>query len=740
MALGRHGDMETMLHRLPASLLDYMEWAEVGMALKAEGYPLSLFDGWSRDTDPARYHQGECARKWDTFSEVQGDDGVGAGTIWEIARRHGVSLRHAAKGQAFDWGDDVEIVDPAYVEAIDVDELTAYDGKSPTEQLVSYLRALFEDTEHVCYVTQSWRGDDGKWNPKRGFWDRTAGELIAELEDGGDVAKAIGDWEPEAGAWICHNPVDGNGRTNKNVTSYRFGLLESDVDEPGVQIATAKALNLPIAAIVDSAGKSSHIIFRVDANDMDQYKERVNKVYNECQRAGMHVDGQNRNPSRLSRMPGVTRGGTLQRLIATDIGASSYEEWEDWVAEERDDLPPTTNLAETLADLPRLADPLIEDVLRKGHKMLLAGPSKAGKSFALMQLAVAVAEGGLWMGHRCAQGRVLYVNLEIDPASSAHRFKAIYEAQGLVPECAGNVDVWNLRGKACPMDRLAPRLIHRAAKKGRDPEHGGYSLIIVDPIYKVLGGCDENSAGDMGAFCNQFDKVCAELGCSVVYCHHHSKGYQGGKSSMDRMSGSGVFARDPDAILDMTALAASDPELKAARDQEVISEVLRTLDGAGIDPPKERRALPLLTWAKLRLYPDDANELTERVDEIWEGYERITAWRISFTLREFPSADHVDAWFDYPLHITDVTGVLAKCTYGGAETKSTDGSGQPKAKARTDKQAALEEAFEATSMGDESVRISDLAEYLEVSPRTVKRYVDESRAFERSNGGVRRVG
>lgn len=122
------------------------------------------------------------------------------------------------------------------------------------------------------------------------------------------------------------------------------------------------------------------------------------------------------------------------------------------------------------------------------------------------------------------------------------------------------------------------------------------------------------------------------------------------------------------------------------------------------------------------------------------GFERITAWRISFTLREFPSADHVDAWFDYPLHITDATGVLAKCTYGGAETKSTDGSGQPKAKARTDKQAALEEAFEATSMGDESVRISDLAEYLEVSPRTVKRYVDESRAFERSNGGIRRIG
>lgn len=65
---------------------------------------------------------------------------------------------------------------------------------------------------------------------------------------------------------------------------------------------------------------------------------------------------------------------------------------------------------------------------------------------------------------------------------------------------------------------------------------------------------DENSADQMAKFCNQFDLVCRELGCAVIYCHHHSKGAQGGKRSMDRASGSGVFARDPDAMLDMTEL------------------------------------------------------------------------------------------------------------------------------------------------------------------------------------------
>ncbi|MFR7387520.1 MAG: hypothetical protein ACLUTU_00565 [Blautia faecis] len=31
--------------------------------------------------------------------------------------------------------------------------------------------------------------------------------------------------------------------------------------------------------------------------------------------------------------------------------------------------------------------------------------------------------------------------------------------------CCKNIDIWNLRGKSVPMDKLAPKLIRRAAKK-----------------------------------------------------------------------------------------------------------------------------------------------------------------------------------------------------------------------------------------------------------------------------------
>lgn len=70
-----------------------------------------------------------------------------------------------------------------------------------------------------------------------------------------------------------------------------------------------------------------------------------------------------------------------------------------------------------------VAPALISGVLRQGHKMLLAGPSKAGKSFALIELALCLASGKPWLGRfECAVGKVLYVNLEVDRASCIHRF------------------------------------------------------------------------------------------------------------------------------------------------------------------------------------------------------------------------------------------------------------------------------------------------------------------------------
>jgi RecA-family ATPase len=147
---------------------------------------------------------------------------------------------------------------------------------------------------------------------------------------------------------------------------------------------------------------------------------------------------------------------------------------------------------------------------------------------------------------QCRQGAVLYINLELDRASCLWRFREVYEALGWRPETISAIDVWNLRGNAVPLDKLAPKLIRRAVGKR-------YSAVVIDPIYKLSWG-DENDAGAVARFCNGLDRICHELGAAVIDAHHHSKGTQGQKRSIDRGSGSGVFGRDPDAILDLVEL------------------------------------------------------------------------------------------------------------------------------------------------------------------------------------------
>jgi hypothetical protein len=63
---------------------------------------------------------------------------------------------------------------------------------------------------------------------------------------------------------------------------------------------------------------------------------------------------------------------------------------------------------------------------------------------------------------------------------------------------------------------------------------------------------DENSSRDMTNLMNFVESLTVETGAAVAFGSHYSKGNQAAKESMDRISGSGVFARDPDSIITMT--------------------------------------------------------------------------------------------------------------------------------------------------------------------------------------------
>lgn len=635
--------------------LTYDEWTQVGMALKDAGQTCSVWDEWSR-RDGARYHSGECWRKWDSFGGSASP--VTAGTIVKMAKDRGLGRPDREIG----WGDAIEYdgcgADAGWAEEEIIREP---DDWKPAEEIVRYLNALYDADDCVAYCTEAYTRDDGGFSPSRGSCSRTAGELIQELgRYKGDVGAVFGDANPDAGAWIKFNPVDGKGTKNENVTDWRFALVECDGVEKGLQLGLYKQQNLPIAIVVDSGNKSVHAIVRIDAESPAEYRKRVDFLYATLKKAGIEIDTQNKNPSRWSRMPGFMRKGKKQFIVEGASGPDSWDSWTEWLAARDDDLPEFDDLA--TAEVPELAEPVIEGILRRGHKMMLSGPSKAGKSFALIALSICIATGGEWMKWRCRKGKVLYVNFELSRESCLNRFKAMFEQYGLK---MGGVDVWNLRGKVVTMKDLLPKLLHRVSGRG-------YDVIIFDPIYKLLGG-DENNAEQVGRFCAQLDRVCAETGCAVVYCHHHSKGAQGGKSAQDRASGSGVFARDADALLDMI-------QLKAAT-------------GAADYDGRSASA---------------------------------TAWRMEAVLREFPEPDPVNMWFDYPLHIVDRTGTMDswKPDMGQA---SVDDMNRSREEKRNNKVMSAIAAFENLEKQSKTglVELQAIINTVGGTPETVAKYFPE---------------
>lgn len=702
--------------------LTYQEWVNVGMALQHEGYGVNVWDNWSA-RDSARYHSGECSQKWRSFRGSNSP--VTGGTIIQMAREAGWEPEY---GHELNWDDsireDLVVIDKHYVEELEIKEP---DEWNPASELTRYLETLFESTENVGYVTESWE-KDGRHMPTRGSWDRTAGQLIEELSRcNGDIGAVVGDCNPDAGAWIRFNPLDGNGCKNENVTDYRYALVESDSMEIGRQNAIIRELELPVACLVYSGGKSLHAIVRVDAADYSEYRKRVDYLYHVCQKNGLKTDNQNRNPSRLSRMPGIIRKGRKQFLVDTNIGKENWQEWYEWIEGVNDDLPEPESMADAWGNLPELSAPLIDGILRQGHKMLIAGPSKAGKSFGLIELTIAIAEGRKWLNWQCAKGKVMYVNLELDRASCLHRFQDVYNALHWKPENLSNIDIWNLRGKSVPMDKLAPKLIRRAAKKN-------YIAIIIDPIYKVITG-DENSADQMANFCNQFDLVCTELGCAVIYCHHHSKGGQGGKKSMDRASGSGVFARDPDALLDLIELELNDNILKQLENHAVCNVCKQYLDAhfkwqEDLSQDDLCSSYQIINYCENTLDKWQFQTLQKQIKDAKESVRQRTAWRIEGTLREFPKFEPVNLWFDYPVHSIDQTGALSDILPDDAAPpwKKALASRKPKEQKSKERKKSIMTAFEACEI-NEKVTISNLAEYLGVTEKTVRNRLKEHGGF-----------
>ena len=256
---------------------------------------------------------------------------------------------------------------------------------------------------------------------------------------------------------------------------------------------------------------------------------------------GYHVEQMRDHKSRRDLL-------SLKKCL-DDAGVSN-DEWFRQIGEHLErrkphsTLPPIDDFAGMLEEA--IAEPpeVVVGFMHRGSKAVVGGGSKSFKTWMLADLGLSVSTGTSWLGFPTIRGRVCYINLEIHRGFFHSRLKSIRQARQLRVE-KGYLRVWTLRGHAADLSALVPEII-------RQCEQEGFSLIIVDPIYKVLGGRDENAAGDIGGLLNEIERLAVQTGAAVAFGAHFSKGNQAAKESIDRIGGSGVYARDPDSILVLT--------------------------------------------------------------------------------------------------------------------------------------------------------------------------------------------
>ncbi len=192
-------------------------------------------------------------------------------------------------------------------------------------------------------------------------------------------------------------------------------------------------------------------------------------------------------------------------------------------------------------DHPKLADPVIDGLLRRGETANIIAPSKIGKSWLSYNFGLAVSTGSPIFGtFETHAGRVLIIDNELRPATLANRIPDVANAMALrLGDYCDGLDVLPIRGKNVDLVELCNTLF--------DFPVGKYDLVIADAFYRFIPeGVSENDNAQITRLFNLIDATTEHLGAAWLNVHHSSKGTQGDKSVTDVGAGAGAMSRAAD--------------------------------------------------------------------------------------------------------------------------------------------------------------------------------------------------
>ncbi len=305
------------------------------------------------------------------------------------------------------------------------------------------------------------------------------------------------------------------------------------------------ALNTDLVPYV-SNGRDVVIVYDSDATDPKKARD-----FDLCtNRLAMALEPYG---CKLYRCNLPANGGHKVGLDDMFVMGGTVDQVREYIEENRNEVLPRPELPGEILDVedwltktPPPPDQVIEDMLDKGSKCLVVGDSKAGKTWLMVNLAIALATQKPFIGLTVPNPRrVLVVQMELKPDDYHRRISAVLFSMGLKRDSlGGRLFVYNGRGVEGLLGDRLKGLMHEIRSVKAD-------VVIFDPLYKLLDG-DENRSEDVKPTLLAFDKITRETGATVVYVHHNPKGVAGDRARIDRGAGSGVLARDFDLGIYLT--------------------------------------------------------------------------------------------------------------------------------------------------------------------------------------------
>ncbi len=159
---------------------------------------------------------------------------------------------------------------------------------------------------------------------------------------------------------------------------------------------------------------------------------------------------------------------------------------------------------------------IVDGLLWRGDLAVLYGEGGIGKTYAMIDMAVAVAMIEPWLGRESTPCNVLIVDEESGQARMLDRLERTMRGHGIapgtdVPIYAASFATWNLRLKP-DAQRLRNLIAETQA-----------GLVIIDALVDVMLGGDENLVRDVQPVLHNLRIVAQETGAAIVLIHHANK-------------------------------------------------------------------------------------------------------------------------------------------------------------------------------------------------------------------------